>query len=118
MMLLKVAILRNWAQLFAPRGAINTAFSRACYAMLGINVAYYIAAILVTSLACSPHEGIWDRTIPGKCLDSRVILISSASVNVISDIFILLLPQKIIWGLRISAKKRLGISIVFATGLQ
>ncbi len=114
---MKVSILRDWARIFVPRGTRNITFSWICYGMIGINIVYYIAAVFVSSLSCSPHERIWDKTIPGKCIDSKIVLICSASVNVLSDLLILLLPQKVIWDLRISKKKKIGLSFFFATGL-
>lgn len=84
--------------------------------MLWINVVYYSAAILVSSLSCFPHERIWDKTVPGTCIDSKIILISSATLNVVSDLLILVLPQKTIWSLHISTKKKIGISLVFTVG--
>lgn len=118
MMAIKVAILKDWARIFAPRGTRNTTFTWICYVMLGINVVYYIAAILVSSFSCVPHEKIWNRLLPGQCIDAKVVLICSASVNVVSDLLILVLPQKTIWSLRISTKKKIGISFFFTTGVQ
>ncbi|KAI1256205.1 hypothetical protein MGN70_002367 [Eutypa lata] len=118
MMAIKVAILKDWARIFAPRGTRNTTFTWICYVMLGINVVYYIAAILVSSFSCVPHEKIWNRLLPGQCIDAKVVLICSASVNVVSDLLILVLPQKTIWSLRLSTKKKIGISFFFTTGVH
>lgn len=118
MMALKVSILLDWARIFAPRGTGNTTFRWICYSMLGVNAVYYTVAILVSSFSCFPHEKIWNRLIPGSCIDSKIVLICSASINVVSDFLILLLPQKIIWHLRISVRKRIGISFFFTTGIQ
>lgn len=110
MMAMKAAILLNWARLFAPRRARKTAFLRICYAMLGFNVAYYIIAIAIESRSCL-------RGSHGSCIDIQVRDICSASIHVLSDLLILLLPQKMIWGLSISMKKKVVISLVFATGI-
>ncbi|KAH8728259.1 hypothetical protein GQ44DRAFT_724771 [Phaeosphaeriaceae sp. PMI808] len=45
------------------------------------------------------------------------VKIASACVNFISDIVILLLPQKIIWGLHMSFSKKIGVAALFAAGL-
>lgn len=118
MLALKVSILRDWVRIFAPRGTGNTTFLWVSYAMLVVNAVYYTVAILVTSFSCFPHEKIWNRAIPGHCIDSKIVLICSASINVVSDVFILILPQKIIWNLHTSVRKRIGISFFFTTGIQ
>ena len=51
------------------------------------------------------------------CIDTHIRDICSVSIHVLSDLLILLLPQKIIWSLSISIKKKAVISLVFATGI-
>jgi len=53
----------------------------------------------------------------GRCMNVKVIDIAAAVVNVVSDFVILLLPQGMIWKLRLDIKKRLGVSLIFATAL-
>jgi hypothetical protein len=40
------------------------------------------------------------------------------SFNLVSDIFILILPQRIIWRLNMSREKKIGIALMFAVGLM
>lgn len=106
----------DWIRIFVPSRTRNV-FFYACWAVLIVNTTYYIANIIATNLACIPFRAIYDKTIPGKCLDEKALDSSSAAINLISDLTILILAQKVIWRLHISVKKKLGVSVVFAVGL-
>ncbi|KAI0535258.1 hypothetical protein GGR58DRAFT_479729 [Xylaria digitata] len=113
---LKTAILREWIRLFVPRGTKNN-FYWACIVVMCLNILYYIASILASALSCSPHEKIWNKSLPGTCVNNKVIFVSSASINLVSDLCILILPQRIIWRLHTSKQKKIAVSSVFAIGV-
>ncbi|KAI2618365.1 hypothetical protein GGR54DRAFT_640491 [Hypoxylon sp. NC1633] len=113
----KIAILLEWLRIFVPRGTRN-AFSRACCALIWANVLFYTSAAFALNLSCIPRQKIWDHSVQGQCMvDMNALVAALTIMNLMSNIFILLLPQKVIWGLQIRKSKKLGISIVFAIGL-
>ncbi|TGO73839.1 hypothetical protein BELL_0327g00020 [Botrytis elliptica] len=69
--------------------------------------------------SCKPISKAWDPFITtGSCpIKVKYLNIAASSINVISDLAILLLPQGIIWKLKMNASKRLGVSLIFATAL-
>jgi hypothetical protein len=115
-MALKTGILLEWSKTFVPRGFKNS-FWWTCHIVLAVNVVFYIICTFVEIFGCEPREKLWKLTLPGKCIDMTRINITSASVNFVSDVIILLLPQKIIWGLHMSVSKKLGVAAIFAVGL-
>ncbi|KAI0024879.1 hypothetical protein F4780DRAFT_794026 [Xylariomycetidae sp. FL0641] len=114
---MKAAILRDWVRVFVPRRTPRNGFFWACYGVLGVNVAYYATSIVLSACQCRPHALIWDKTLAGRCIDAKAILVASAAVNLASDLAILLLPQRVIWGLHMSRRKKISVSLVFAVGL-
>lgn len=50
-------------------------------------------------------------------MNYRAIVISTAFYNIVSDISILLLPVLTVWRMSIPMKKKVGISLLFGTGL-
>lgn len=46
------------------------------------------------------------------------VILGSASVQVVIDFAMVLLPQRIIWSLHMNWKRKLGVSIIFAVGLM
>ncbi|KAI1139196.1 hypothetical protein F5Y05DRAFT_381090 [Hypoxylon sp. FL0543] len=114
---LKAAILLEWLHVFNPLHVRNT-FYWVCQAMLWVNVLYYAASQIAINVICTPHAKIWDKTIVGgHCGDSDTLYFSGTIINLISDLLILSLPQSVIWSLKMSKPKKLGVSLIFAIGV-
>jgi hypothetical protein len=114
---LKTAILLEWLRIFNPTGKRNT-FFWACHIILWINILFYSASFFAINLACIPRQRIWDKTITeGHCFNENELYLAGTIVNLISDVAILLVPQKVIWSLKMSVKRKIGVSLIFATGL-
>ncbi|KAI8634030.1 hypothetical protein F5Y19DRAFT_487557 [Xylariaceae sp. FL1651] len=117
MLLLKTAILWEWIRIFVQAGQRDY-FFWSCTCMLTLSGILYATTIVLSSLACQPFKRTWDRTIPGHCIDVTIIDIAAAAVNFVLDVSILLLPQRIIWNLNMSAKRRGQVSVLFAVGVS
>ncbi|KAI0165168.1 hypothetical protein GGR52DRAFT_557748 [Hypoxylon sp. FL1284] len=137
-LLSKPAILLDWVHIFVPARTRNS-FFWACHVLIWAIVIIYSAKIILDNLICSPIQMLWDPFADGKCFsrltcspleatwnggkdrscwDPRwVFLISSSSINATANLFILVLPQRVIWKLNIPKKNKIGISIVFASGI-
>ncbi|KAI1097492.1 hypothetical protein F4804DRAFT_327449 [Jackrogersella minutella] len=115
---IKAAILLEWARIFIPYGVRNV-FFWCVYGVLGANTIFYIIVLFLMNFACTPVEKNWDPLfVGGSCpINTQAVNIASAVLNLCSDIFILLLPQRIIWGLKMSRKTKTGVSIIFAIGI-
>lgn len=111
---LKVAIVLEWLRTFAPQP--RCAFYWLCYVSIWLNVAYYIAAIVVDSIQCTPRQLIWDSTLKGTCLSTKAAE-AIAWVDVVSDIALLAAPQLAIWRFKLSMWKKAGVALIFAVGL-
>jgi hypothetical protein len=115
-MLLKVGILLHWAEIFVPTGLRNT-FWWTCHITIWVNVLFYAICTFIELFGCNPRPKLWDVTLKGKCLDMPRVIIASAFINFFSDIVILLLPQRVIWGLNLSTRRKIGTAALFAVGL-
>jgi len=116
MILLKSGILLEWARIFVPRGTRNS-FWWICYITLALNILFYTASTFLDVFGCNPPRKLWIPTLPGKCLNTAIINIASASLNFCLDIIILVLPQRVIWGLHMSMTKKSGVAMLFAVGI-
>jgi hypothetical protein len=66
---------------------------------------------------CTPFAFNWNKTVPnGKCFNIEVYANSSSVPNIITDLAILILPLRTVWGLKISVGRRVGLLIIFLTG--
>ncbi|KAI1119778.1 hypothetical protein F5Y10DRAFT_259644 [Nemania abortiva] len=116
-LLLKTAILLEWVRIFVPRGTRGS-FFWTCHALLWTNVVFYTAILISANATCKPYAKLWDKTLPGNCSDNNEFDVATASYNFLSDLLILLLPQRMIWRLHLKAKKKIGIAVIFAIGIS
>ncbi|KAI1496963.1 hypothetical protein F5X99DRAFT_45886 [Biscogniauxia marginata] len=100
-MLVRQAILLQWITIFVPTGTRN-AFFWTCHIVFWINTVFYLATGIVNIVGAATGEGF---------------ALSSASMNVVIDVIILFLPQRVIWNLNMSFERKLGVSIVFSLGV-
>jgi hypothetical protein len=74
---------------------------------------YTVAAMF----QCQPFSFNWDKTAAnGKCFNVEVYANSSSVPNIITDLAVLVLPLRTVWGLKISVGRRVGLLIIFLTG--
>ncbi|KAI0416350.1 hypothetical protein F5X98DRAFT_388104 [Xylaria grammica] len=115
MIFLKAAILLQWVRIFTPGG--RNFFFWLCYIVASLNALFYLATILIDLLYCHPVQYHWNKFIPGGyCGDDDLLSPLSAVINVVLDVTIFLIPQKVIWSLNLPPKKKLGVSLVFFMG--
>jgi hypothetical protein len=115
-MSLKVGILLEWIKIFVPHGTRNL-FWWVSIIVLVVNIGLYVAFVFVEIFACSPRQKIWNLILHGKCLDLGTVNVVSAIINLLSDIAILLLPQRAIWSLHMSLRKKIKVAPMFAVGI-
>jgi len=116
MVLLRVAILLQIIQAFVPKKTRDFTFW-AAYCIIATNVTYWGCATLLEIFSCNPREKLWNFTIPGKCTDRHVYLISGCVVNIVSDVTIMVLPQRVTWSLRLTRKQKLTLAPLFMIGI-
>lgn len=83
-----------------------------------VNMVYYTTALIAGNLSCFPFQYIWDKTIPGRCVNRKALDVSTAALNLLSHLLILLLPHTIIWKLQMTLSRKIGVGIVFSVGLM
>ncbi|KAI0197723.1 hypothetical protein F4808DRAFT_463428 [Astrocystis sublimbata] len=117
-LLIKVAILLEWLHLFVPPGSRNFIYW-ASHVNIWFNVSFYLSVFVAAQLACTPYEYNWNKLLDGNCdrVNTKYTNLASGVFNVISDIVILLSPQKVIWKLNMRVRLKAGISIIFGIGV-
>ncbi|KAL8744111.1 MAG: hypothetical protein Q9190_003612 [Brigantiaea leucoxantha] len=113
--LAKLVILTQYLRIFAPFKKGFTYW--ATHILIWSNALFYIATFFVVLFQCIPRTKIWRPSVSGRCIDIDAEIITNGAWNVASDIAILLLPIRAIWQLKLSRRKKLEVSGVFAIGL-
>ncbi|KAI1804891.1 hypothetical protein F4811DRAFT_518068 [Daldinia bambusicola] len=116
-LLLKTTILLQYLRIFVPPGIRNITFW-ASQVLLYTNVVYYITFTFLQLFPCNPRQMFWDRTITdGHCMDIFAVNVSGAVVCLVSDLAILILPQRIMFNLNVRTARKVGLCILFAIGI-
>ena len=83
---------------------------------IGASAAFYTAITLVKIFQCSPSEKAYDISVPGHCISIPNLLIVSGLFNTISDAWVLFVPIKACWKLKLSWQKKVGVCAIFTIG--
>ena len=110
----KLAILYIYRRVFVPRRW--GIFDWTLRIFMAILVCFYLATFLVKIWECNPRERIWNRSIPGKCVNVSSLLNASGLFNTLTDIIILLIPVKSVWNLNMTTKRKVGVVGAFTVG--
>lgn len=76
-------------------------------------VLYCLALILVVLLQCVNKVEVPGHT----CINTFTLLVTASTINVLSDIMMLIIPAVAVWNLHMPAKRKLGLYVVFAVGI-
>ncbi|KAF5018330.1 hypothetical protein F66182_9691 [Fusarium sp. NRRL 66182] len=115
--LIKTAILVDWSRVFVLGDKRRSAFWWGCIVLGGLQCVWGVACITLLNMQCIPHRAIWEFYLPSRCYHLPSVMLGSASVQVVTDFAMVLLPQRIIWTLHLSWQKKLGVSVIFGVGL-
>lgn len=111
----KLSILFLFMKVFVPihEGLVYWAN----LSLICTNTLFYIGGSVSLIFQCVPRAKIWNPTLAGRCTDVYLAFMLSGIWNVLSDFFILAFPLWAIWHLHMPLKRKLGMAIVFATGV-
>jgi hypothetical protein len=115
---LKLSILLQFLRVFVPRGDRSFTFWMTHVVLWG-NTLFYIIIVFLEIFACRPMAKLWDPLITnGKCLNTLLEYLISASFNFALDFIILVWTQKVIWSLQLSGKRKMKLGILFLAGFM
>jgi hypothetical protein len=78
--------------------------------------AVFIAQFLILALQCIPLKALWgDGT--GTCLPIRATFISTATMTIVCDALVLLIPFRVIWGLQTNLRRKFILAFVLLFGV-
>ncbi|CAO2648599.1 Nn.00g078660.m01.CDS01 [Neocucurbitaria sp. VM-36] len=108
----KLGILAFYYRVF-----VHPVFRRVVLATAAFVLAWGIGITVTLFLACRPLAAYWDTTVTGKCLVMVTFVYFTNISNLITDIWIFLMPVPMIWHLQLQTKKKMVLSLIFCIGL-
>ena len=108
----KGSILCFYSRIFGPIKPFRWALKVAAILVAGWGIAGTFAVVF----QCSPVKKTWELMTPGTCTIIEAQFISTASLNVLIDLVLLLLPLPVLWRLQITKRQKIGLMGVFVLG--
>ncbi|KAF2710839.1 hypothetical protein K504DRAFT_500782 [Pleomassaria siparia CBS 279.74] len=76
-----------------------------------------IGITVALAVVCRPIEAYWDSNVVGKCLNLVTFTYFTNISNLVTDVWIFLMPIPVIWHLQLQLRKKLLLSFIFSIGL-
>ena len=117
LMFIKISILLQYLHIFVPEKK-SSAIYWTCHALIWLNVLYYVITAFIEIFSCNPIAKSYNPLITtGHCVDINALNTSASTLNSLSDIVLLILPQISIWRLHMARKRKIQISFIFLVGI-
>ena len=82
-----------------------------CFAF--VILANNTAEVFLSIFQCVPVHKAWDPTVPGSCVKILLAAPIPGAINVVSDVFTVLLPVPLIWTLHMERNRKIQLVGIF-----
>ncbi|KAL4911335.1 hypothetical protein BDW74DRAFT_172797 [Aspergillus multicolor] len=110
--LCKMSILLFYIRIFSTSRPLRLAV----YIVSAFIGAYWTAVICGSIFMTDPIEAQWKMWIPHRRINTFRFYLTMGSANTVLDLVVLIIPQPLVWGLQMSRRQRVSVSLVFALG--
>ncbi|KAL7811073.1 WD40-repeat-containing domain protein [Trichoderma gracile] len=107
----KLSILALYHRIFVTRPFRLVVVATACFVC-----AWLVVMEVVLGFGCRPIQAWWDET-RGKCIDKEAFTYFTNVTNMLTDLWIFMMPIPVILGLQAAKEKRLILCFMFGVGL-
>lgn len=115
---IKLSILLLYQRLFGH----HTKLQRWIIGLIAFQACYTVAFSLVLAFICTPAKAWWEPSLRADHCPSfahtMAIYVSLRSISVSTEILVLCLPMKIVWGLMMPVSQRMKLVVLFLLGLM
>ncbi|KAL8340740.1 hypothetical protein RB601_006712 [Gaeumannomyces tritici] len=86
-----------------------------CWAVMGFVVVWAVAILMTNVFMCTPISAQWDLRLAAvaKCGDALPLYKTIVISSLLTDIIIMMMPMKTIWGLNMRTTEKLGLMMSF-----
>ncbi|KUI72461.1 hypothetical protein VM1G_07521 [Cytospora mali] len=110
---IKLTFLIFYYRIFSPQVQMRYWIIGGMIVVTCLNTGLFFATVF----KCAPVTKEWSSYLPGHCLNHIILPYLSGVSSSATDIFILVLPIRLLWNLNMSLDRRLRISAVFGVGI-
>ncbi|KAF1353335.1 hypothetical protein BDV97DRAFT_112808 [Delphinella strobiligena] len=85
--------------------------------LISFVAAYAVVSICTTIFICTPVSAFWDSAAGGRCMDRKIIWMTNAAVDMLTNLITLTLPMYTLYHLKLPRKQRFGLIGVFGLAI-
>lgn len=88
------------------------------YVIIFVVIGFGVGSVTAILLQCIPLSALWDSKVmeTAKCIQLTNFYYANAGINIATDVVILLLPLRILWGLHMPLRQRISLCALFGLG--
>jgi hypothetical protein len=84
---------------------------------MGMVIGLFVAVLFVDIFQCTPIARVYDMSIVGgTCIDQGAFYVSTAALNLFTDIIVLSIPIIITWNLQMPIRRKLAVCVILCLG--
>lgn len=84
---------------------------------MAIVISLFIAVLFVDIFQCHPIASNWDMTIKdGKCINQGAFYVSTAALNLFTDLMVLSIPILLTWRLQMPLRRKIAVCVILCLG--
>lgn len=110
----KLSALAFYARVFARNN--NKSFFRALRCTAIFTIIIWLIGFAVDAFQCVPVRKFWMPEVEGQCINTWKWWLANGVISITLDVWILLLPLPILWGLQLQASRKIFITVMFLFG--
>ncbi|KAK0612443.1 hypothetical protein B0T17DRAFT_648599 [Bombardia bombarda] len=113
-----ISTIKLSVMMFYLRVFVNQGLRLAVKLVMAFVGLWSLGNILQVFLICRPFAATYDPLVKGECGNQVASFIAIGAFNVVTDVLILTLPIRTVWGLSMSVPAKVGLTGVFLIGLM
>ncbi|KAI1844222.1 hypothetical protein JX265_010279 [Neoarthrinium moseri] len=100
------------------RFAVSKIFRQLCYGTLVLLTVFYVVCVAGVLAQCRPIHKVWDITglVAGTCINTTAFFYFTSGFNIITDVWIILLPIPTLRSIQITHREKVVLYFVFGIG--
>lgn len=110
-MLIKISILLLYKRTFTIKSMFY-----AIHAVGVVVIGNALSNVISFAFQCTPSARFWDPGLPGHCVNQPVLILVASMFPMLTDFAIYVMPMPVIWGLQMTVRRKLQLTLVFALG--
>ncbi|KAI0809842.1 hypothetical protein GGR55DRAFT_679072 [Xylaria sp. FL0064] len=106
---IKLSIARTFQRIY-----FTHKFKIAAYIGMGLVASWVLQTIFIGALICEPVQLNWDPHVRGHCGNQQAAFTSVSAVDILTDIYLLLLPMRPLYRLKVSTTQKIYLALIFS----